>query len=119
MSDKPKWSEAPEWAQWLAQDESGDWYWYEKKPQANSLINEFRLETGRSAHAGNPVKEWRKTLEKRPAPTPRDIAVRIASKYLIDSVGADDDIVDDIEQAIISYVKEKHGQQEHSAHAGR
>jgi hypothetical protein len=29
---KPDWKDAPEWAMWLAQDEDGDWFWYENKP---------------------------------------------------------------------------------------
>jgi hypothetical protein len=30
---KPQWSDAPEWANWLAMDESGVWFWYESQPQ--------------------------------------------------------------------------------------
>ena len=30
---KPSWSEAPEWANYLTQDEDGQWYWFEKKPR--------------------------------------------------------------------------------------
>jgi len=34
---KPDWKNAPEWAEWLAQDLNGWWYWYEYKPSvANS-----------------------------------------------------------------------------------
>lgn len=29
---KPDWKDAPEWAQWLAMDEDGKWYWYRGKP---------------------------------------------------------------------------------------
>lgn len=29
---KPEWKNAPEWAQWLAQDGSGKWNWFERKP---------------------------------------------------------------------------------------
>jgi hypothetical protein len=29
---KPSWKGAPEWAQWLAKDESGWWYWFEEMP---------------------------------------------------------------------------------------
>lgn len=29
---KPDWKTAPDWAQWLAMDSGGDWYWYEKEP---------------------------------------------------------------------------------------
>lgn len=30
---KPDWKDAPEWAQWLALDENGQWCWHEEKPQ--------------------------------------------------------------------------------------
>lgn len=29
ISDIPSWDDAPEWAEYLAQDESGAWYWYQ------------------------------------------------------------------------------------------
>ena len=29
---KPSWDDAPEWAQWLAKDDDGKWFWYENKP---------------------------------------------------------------------------------------
>lgn len=30
---KPSWNDAPEWAQWLAMDEDGEWFWFESEPQ--------------------------------------------------------------------------------------
>lgn len=30
---KPDWKDAPEWANWLAMDDSGAWYWHEEKPE--------------------------------------------------------------------------------------
>ena len=36
---KPNWSDAPAWAQYLAQDESGAWYWFEGRPKAASYRN--------------------------------------------------------------------------------
>lgn len=29
---KPDWKDAPEWAQWLAMDGDGCWFWFEAKP---------------------------------------------------------------------------------------
>jgi hypothetical protein len=29
---KPSWRDAPSWAQWLAQDSDGEWFWYSEKP---------------------------------------------------------------------------------------
>jgi hypothetical protein len=63
---KPDWSTAPEWANYLAQDKFGDWYWYENKPEARPLswmvIPHFALaSTGKGS-----VPNWRDTLEERP-----------------------------------------------------
>lgn len=33
---KPSWRDAPEWAQWLAMDAEGKWFWYESKPYLDS-----------------------------------------------------------------------------------
>ena len=32
-NDKPDWKGAPEWANWLAQDEDGPWFWFQLKPE--------------------------------------------------------------------------------------
>jgi len=29
---KPSWDESPEWAQWLAMDDDGEFCWFENKP---------------------------------------------------------------------------------------
>lgn len=29
---KPDWKDAPEWAQYLAQDLDGNWYWFSDEP---------------------------------------------------------------------------------------
>ena len=29
---KPSWSDAPEWANWLAMDENNEWFWYKSEP---------------------------------------------------------------------------------------
>lgn len=29
---KPDWKDAPEWANWLAMNDDGEWYWFEEKP---------------------------------------------------------------------------------------
>lgn len=30
---KPDWKDAPEWAQFLAMDKDGEWWWYERGPE--------------------------------------------------------------------------------------
>lgn len=68
-SGKPSWDDAPEWAQWLAQDEDGEWFWYEDKPFLGvSIWNAPFLGKALAAYEceiENP--NWRDTLEQRPA----------------------------------------------------
>jgi hypothetical protein len=63
------WSIAPDWANYLAMDSDGKWFWYEKKPVAWEFrswdfdIGYWRRGDGRAMRV---VKNWRDTLEKRP-----------------------------------------------------
>jgi hypothetical protein len=64
-----QWADAPKWAHWLAQDETGYWYWYEDEPKDSGDItkwiaveNNFIL-----AAVGNKNPNWKSTLQKRPA----------------------------------------------------
>lgn len=60
---KPDWKDAPEWAQWLAQDEGGDWYWYgsEPYPTDSGYWLASRVESAAQLHG-----DWRETREQRP-----------------------------------------------------
>jgi hypothetical protein len=62
---KPEWNdETPYWANYLAQDESGAWYWFEDKPKLGPSGN-WHVVTGDCQEAlSNP--DWTKTLEQRP-----------------------------------------------------
>ena len=66
---KPEWKDAPEWAQWLAQDESGVWYWYEMKPD---IFDDFWDNRTGLYLLATPSSEgrWQETLEQRPAVQP-------------------------------------------------
>lgn len=64
---KPDWKDAPQWANYLAQDEDGSWYWYEDEP------DNYYLEDGWFNNAGGKVEDayipkndgWKDTLEER------------------------------------------------------
>lgn len=60
---KPDWKDAPEWANWLAMDEIGAWWWFRVKPLKNHTewIDRYGL---KYAHAR--VRGWEDTLEPRP-----------------------------------------------------
>lgn len=59
---KPDWKDAPEWAQWLAQDENGKWFWYEREPSKDQA--QWSAPLGGRYEAC--VKEWDETKEPRP-----------------------------------------------------
>lgn len=59
---KPDWKDAPEWANWKAMDEDGEWWWYEEEPYI--FYNYWVVRPGRRARAG--YIQWRDTLEARP-----------------------------------------------------
>jgi hypothetical protein len=58
----PSWDDAPEWANWLAQDENYLWYWYEYKPVSGIYMF---LYGGNCAEAST-NQDWRDTLQPRP-----------------------------------------------------
>lgn len=61
---KPNWKDAPEWAQYLAQDSDGSWYWYEQKPEHDFTwwkpVNVSKFQTAEIS------SDWQDSLEKRP-----------------------------------------------------
>ena len=61
---KPSWDTAPEWANYVAQDERGCWWWYESKPR-KGFSNWMEAE-GRAAPVIPENPNWKESLEKRP-----------------------------------------------------
>lgn len=69
---KPHWKDAPDWANWLAMDDDGSWFWYQKKPRLTDDHCRF-IETGGQnelAVMDRPNLNWRETLEPRPTQLP-------------------------------------------------
>lgn len=62
---KPDWNDAPEWANWVAQDPNGSWWWYEHEPRKGKSrwINtaDTMCSQARVLHI-----DWHNTLEERP-----------------------------------------------------
>lgn len=67
-ANAPDWENAPDWAQWVAQDKDGLWYWLSGKPEP--LKDQWSVDTsdriGVSVQT-NPNPNWRNTLEQRPS----------------------------------------------------
>lgn len=63
---KPDWKDAPEWAQFLAQDKDGDWFWYDQEPYLRSGYSWSWPSVGRVERANIISHDWQETLERRP-----------------------------------------------------
>lgn len=75
MSNKPDWKDAPEWANWLAQDECGSWGFFAKKPTIfadycwdikSSSDPEDKWEPAGYAEEKIDGSGWKESLEQRP-----------------------------------------------------
>jgi len=75
---KPDWKDAPEWANWLAQDEDGEWPWFEEEPTSCEddgffgglwwgPVGKSKYEVAVHTPMGAfHIENWRETLERRP-----------------------------------------------------
>lgn len=61
---KPDWKDAPEWANYLAMDSNGEWFWYECPPESGSKT--WIVSGGDYTYAEQDYS-WTETKEARPA----------------------------------------------------
>jgi hypothetical protein len=72
LINKPSWDDAPEWAQWLAQDKDGEWCFYPEKPEQSGTMwinDEPKNGIWVDVHCTGRIpagQDWRETLEPRP-----------------------------------------------------
>lgn len=87
---RPKWSDAPEYANWLAMDKDGNWNWYSHKPykEKNHDRWNYRQATGQHGLATHPKDstEWETSLEKRPEDEAKDKTPYDAAQELINAM---------------------------------
>ena len=62
---KPDWKDAPEWANYLAMDADGSWYWFGKEPIAHDTFWSSPYDFN-DMQADIDTSNWRGTLEQRP-----------------------------------------------------
>mgnify|MGYP006440564041 CR=1 FL=1 len=71
QNDKPKWQDAPDWANWLAQDADGRWYWFENPPLIidDHIYQEWVKPSGKHQYTYQQSKvfNWKLALEERPS----------------------------------------------------
>ncbi len=70
LQNKPSWKDAPEWAEWLAQDAAADgtgaWWWYRTMPIKGERTWSSKGESSRpTQERGEVLGDWRDTLERR------------------------------------------------------
>ena len=69
---KPDWKDAPSWANHLAMDEDGAWWWFGDKPEKSDGYWSFEQEfdeqgwTVETKVQSAIFENWRDTLEQRP-----------------------------------------------------
>ncbi len=59
---KPCWKDAPPWANWLARDTNGEWWWYSDQPCFDGDAWIFEGQADRARYTGAPND----SLEPRP-----------------------------------------------------
>ena len=64
LQNKPSWDKAEGWAEWLAQDEDGEWKWLGGLPRR--YVNGWTAVKIKGCCKGIALGDWRDTLEKRP-----------------------------------------------------
>lgn len=65
---KPSWDDAPEWAQLLAMDEDGGWWWFQCPPVQGEcmwIASDGGFRRARVSHS-----DWKDSLEQRPKEEP-------------------------------------------------
>lgn len=70
---KPSWKDAPQWANWLARDSDGRWYWYEDKPEIPQEVHNRWVANPNTRWEWQDVPvtvswpdAWEKSIEARP-----------------------------------------------------
>lgn len=66
---KPSWDDAPEWANYLAVDSCGDWFWYEFEP-TNDYAGGYWFGTVGRSWMAKELDVVEKSLESRPKKIP-------------------------------------------------
>ena len=64
LQNKPSWDKAEDWAEWLAQDEDGEWKWLAGLP--GKYVDGWTAVKIKGCCKGLALGDWRDTLEKRP-----------------------------------------------------
>ena len=78
LQNKPSWADAPEWAEWLAQDEDGEWKWLAGLPV--KYVDGWAAVKIKGHCKGLALDDWRDTLEKRPEQTIADICREVTGE---------------------------------------
>lgn len=88
LINKPSWQDAPEWAEWLAQDSDGRWTWFEAEIEAVEEDDEWLEKEGHDGRIDFAVlgkapngHDWRETLEQRAVAETKHNCPRCGGSY--------------------------------------
>lgn len=97
LQNKPSWEDAPEWADWLAQDDDKEWKYLGKNPM--KYVDGWAADKIKAARSGEVLGDWRDTLEKRPEEFKPSIeeANRLAQEFKL-LTGIEDNQEQDMKQ---------------------
>jgi len=59
----PPFDNAPEWANFVAMDGDGEWWWFERKPRRNDVFDMWASPGGRTEAV---YTDWSASLRQRP-----------------------------------------------------
>ena len=67
-SKKPNWKHAPKWANWLAKNLSGEWIWFETKPELGfgDISTRWSVPNNSWSLSAEDNTDWKQSLEARP-----------------------------------------------------
>lgn len=75
--NKPDWKDCPDWVKFIAQDEDGEWFWWEAEPTVTEDAYDWWMPSrsaiaddssrSESASIGEFNESWKETLEARPS----------------------------------------------------
>jgi hypothetical protein len=63
---KPHFEDAPEWANYMAMDADGTWWWFQAAPRLDEEESIWGTSGGQSGVAMVQHEDWKETLEARP-----------------------------------------------------
>lgn len=93
LQNKPSWLDAPEWAEWLSQDEDGEWKWLAGLP--GKYVDGWTAVIIKGCCKGLVLGDWRDTLERRPVDLSEPAVTALLTKDAENMLAAVPELMDE------------------------